>query len=197
MSREDTLRKEGVDYPLQYSWDSLAAQTVKKSACNAGDLGWEDPLEKGKSTHSSILAWRIPWTIVHGVTKSQTQLSDFHFPLSVRSIPFLSFIEPIFAWNVPWVSLIFLKRSLVFLILFFPLFLCIDHWGRLSYLSLLFFGTLHSGGYIFPFLLGLLLLFFSQLFVRPPKTTILPFCISFSWGWFWPLTPYNVTNLRP
>ena len=38
-------------------------------------LGWEDPLEKGKSTHSSILAWRIPWTI-HGVTKSQTQLSD-------------------------------------------------------------------------------------------------------------------------
>ena len=27
-------------------------------------LGWEDPLEKGKSTHSSILAWRIPWTVV-------------------------------------------------------------------------------------------------------------------------------------
>ena len=35
-------------------------------------LGWEDPLEKGKATHSSILAWRIPWTIIHGVTKSQT-----------------------------------------------------------------------------------------------------------------------------
>ena len=43
-------------------------------------LSWEDPLEKGKATHSSILAWRIPWTvIVHGVTKSQTWLSDFHF----------------------------------------------------------------------------------------------------------------------
>ena len=41
-------------------------------------LGWEDPLEKGKATHSSILAWRVPWT-VHGVTKSQTRLSDFHF----------------------------------------------------------------------------------------------------------------------
>ena len=26
-------------------------------------LGWEDPLEKGKTTHSSILAWRIPWTV--------------------------------------------------------------------------------------------------------------------------------------
>ena len=37
-------------------------------------LGWEDPLEKGMATHSSILAWRIPWTeiTVHGVTKSWT-----------------------------------------------------------------------------------------------------------------------------
>ena len=36
----------------------------KESACNVGDwvrsLGWEDPLEKGKATHSSVLAWRIP-----------------------------------------------------------------------------------------------------------------------------------------
>ena len=45
-------------------------------------LGWKDPLEKGKSTHSSILAWRIPWT-VHGVTKSRTQLSDFYFHAGV------------------------------------------------------------------------------------------------------------------
>ena len=46
-------------------------------------LGWEDPLEKGTATHSSILIWRIPWTvcIVHGVAKSQTWLSDFHFLL--------------------------------------------------------------------------------------------------------------------
>jgi len=38
-------------------------------------LGWEDPLEKEMATHSSILAWRIPWaekTIVHGVSKSWT-----------------------------------------------------------------------------------------------------------------------------
>ena len=44
-------------------------------------LGREDPLEEGMATHSNILAWRIPWTeepgrLVHGVTKSQTQLSD-------------------------------------------------------------------------------------------------------------------------
>ena len=42
-------------------------------------LGWEDPLEKGKATHSSILAWRISWTIIHGVAESQTGLKDFHF----------------------------------------------------------------------------------------------------------------------
>ena len=37
-------------------------------------LGWEDPLEKGKATHSSILAWKIPWAvcIVHGVAESDT-----------------------------------------------------------------------------------------------------------------------------
>ena len=91
---------------------------------------------------------------------------------------------PIFAWNVPLVSLIFLKRSLVFPILFL-LFLCTDHQGRLSYLSFLLFGTLYSDEYIFPFLLCLSFLFLSQLFVRPPRTTILRFCISFSWGWFW------------
>ena len=55
---------EGTGYPLQYSWASLVAQLVKKSACNAGDLGSVPELgrslEKGKSIHSSTLAWRIP-----------------------------------------------------------------------------------------------------------------------------------------
>ena len=69
---------------------------------------------------------------------------------SVRSIPLLSFIEHIFAWNVPLISPVFLKRSLVFPILLFSSILCIDRWERLSYLSLLFFGALHSNGYIFP-----------------------------------------------
>ena len=47
-------------------------------------LGWDDPLEKGKATHSSILAWWIPWTIkVYGVAKSRTWLSDFHFQVTV------------------------------------------------------------------------------------------------------------------
>ena len=49
--------------------------------------------------------------------------------------------------------------------------------------------TLNSNGYNFPFLLCFSLLFFSQLFVRLPQITILPFCISFSWGWSWSLPP--------
>ena len=108
------------------------------------------------------------------------------FPASGRSIPFLSFTVPIFAWNIPLVSLIFLKRSLVFPIYCFPLFLCTDHWGRLSYLLLLFFGTLHSYGYTFPFLPCLSLSYFSckdslqerRLLVRPPQTTIANFLMS-------------------
>ena len=39
-------------------------------------LGWDDPLVEGMAIHSSILAWRIPWATVHGVTKSQIQLSN-------------------------------------------------------------------------------------------------------------------------
>ena len=47
--------------------DSLIAQLVKNlpaiQETLVGFLGWEDPLEKGKATHSSTLAWRIPWTV--------------------------------------------------------------------------------------------------------------------------------------
>ena len=104
---------------------------------------------------------------------------------SVRSIPFLSFIKPIFAWNVTLVSnfleeISSLSHSVVFLY-FFALIT--------EDLFLLFFGTLHSDGYIFPFLLCFSLLFSSQLFVRPPQMAILLFCISFPWGWSWSLSP--------
>ena len=57
---------EGIGYPLQYSWASLAAQLVKNPPAMqetwVQSLGWKDPLEQGKTTHSSILAWIIPWT---------------------------------------------------------------------------------------------------------------------------------------
>ena len=76
---------KGIGYSLQYSQASLMPQLVKNLPAMQEtwiqSLGWEDPLEKEKPTHSSILAWRIPWTtyIVHGVAKSQTRLSNFHF----------------------------------------------------------------------------------------------------------------------
>ena len=71
------LAREGIGFPLQYSWASLVIQLVKNPPAMretwVQSLAWEDPLEKGKATHSSILAWRIPWTVlVHGVTKSRT-----------------------------------------------------------------------------------------------------------------------------
>ena len=76
--------REGIGYWLQYSWSFLVAQLVKNPPARqetlVRSLGWEDPLEKGKATHSGILAWRIPWTVCdHGVAKSQTRLSYFHF----------------------------------------------------------------------------------------------------------------------
>ena len=53
--------------PLQYSWASLEAHLVKNLPIMwetwVQSLGWEDTLEKRKATHSSILAWRIPWTV--------------------------------------------------------------------------------------------------------------------------------------
>ena len=59
--------EEGIGYPLQYSLASLVAQLVKNLLAiwetRVLSLSWEDPLEKGKATHSNILAWRIPWTV--------------------------------------------------------------------------------------------------------------------------------------
>ena len=75
---------EEVAYPLQYSWAPLMAQTVKYPPAMqetwVQSLGRENPLKEGMATHSSILAGRSPmdrgaWrAVVHGVTKSWTQL---------------------------------------------------------------------------------------------------------------------------
>ena len=77
---------EGIGYPLQYSWTSLVSQMVKNRPAMwetwVPPLSWEDPLEKGKETHSNIVTWRIPmdrgawWATVHKVAKSQARLSD-------------------------------------------------------------------------------------------------------------------------
>ena len=62
--------EEGIGYPLQYSWASLVAQLVKNLPAMlemwVQSLDREDPLKKGIATHTSILAWRIPWTAEPG-----------------------------------------------------------------------------------------------------------------------------------
>ena len=65
---------EGISYPLLYSWGSLVAQMVKNLVAVwetwVQSLGWEDALEESMATHSSILAWRIPWTEESGGLQS-------------------------------------------------------------------------------------------------------------------------------
>ena len=62
-------------FTYDLTWATLIAQFVKNLPAMQETLvqflGREDPLDKGKPTHSSTQAWRIPW--------SWTQLSDFHF----------------------------------------------------------------------------------------------------------------------
>ena len=75
---------------------SLVAQRLKRlpgmQEIRVRSLGREDPLEKEMATHSSTLAWRIPWKVEPGrlqsmgVTKSQTRLSDFTFTFTDRIV---------------------------------------------------------------------------------------------------------------
>ena len=62
------------EYPLQYYWAFLVAQTVKNPSAMwetwVQFLGWEDTLEKRLATHSSILAWKIPWMVEPGRLQS-------------------------------------------------------------------------------------------------------------------------------
>ena len=72
---------------MDFVTHQLVAQLVKNLPAmwetGVRSLGWEHPLEKRKASHSSILAWRIPWTVVHGVAKSRTWLSNLQgFPES-------------------------------------------------------------------------------------------------------------------
>ena len=64
---KESDRTEQLHFYIQSVWASLVAQLVKNPPAMpetwVQSLGWEDPLEKAKATHSSILAWRIPWTV--------------------------------------------------------------------------------------------------------------------------------------
>ena len=114
---------------------------------------------------------------------------------SVRSIPFLSFIEPIFAWNVPLVCLIFLMRSLSlsFSIVFLYFFALITEEGFLISPRYSLELCIQMGiSFLFSFCFSRL--FFSQLFVKPPQIAILPFLHFFFLGMV--LLPVSCTMSR-
>ena len=80
---------EGIGYPLQYSWASLVAQPIKNAPAMqeiwVWSRGWENPLEKGKATHFSILAYRIPRTIhCMGLQRVRHDWSTFTFIIRKR-----------------------------------------------------------------------------------------------------------------
>ena len=75
-------KEHRIFFPQQSREASLIAQLVKTlpamQETSVPFLGWEDPLEKGKATHSRILAWRIPWT-VQSVGSDTTERLSLHF----------------------------------------------------------------------------------------------------------------------
>ena len=84
------IHRLGFFLSLSVPWRaSLVAQLVKNPPAMqetwVWSLGWEDPLKKGKATHSSILAWRIPWTVLS--MGSQRIRHDWELSLSLSSVP--------------------------------------------------------------------------------------------------------------
>ena len=66
-------------------------------------LGWEDLLEEGMATHSSILAWKIPWTEEAGGLQSMGLLSDFTFTFHFHALEKeMATHSSILAWKIPW-----------------------------------------------------------------------------------------------
>ena len=91
---------EVIGYSLHYSWASLVAQLVKNPRAMwktwVRSLGWKDPVEKGKATHSNILAWIIPWLY-----------SPWGCKVSDTSEWFLHYILVIDFFNLIWETRLF------------------------------------------------------------------------------------------
>ena len=100
---------------LKYIGASLVSQLVKNLPAMQDtrfqSLGWEDPLEEGMATHSSILAWRIPmdrgawWATVLGVAKSRIWLSAFHLHLHLNILILPKYLGGICLPEDIWTSL--------------------------------------------------------------------------------------------
>ena len=148
--------------------------------------------------------WMITPSWLSGAWRSilySSSVYSYHFFLLssayVRSIPFLSFIVPIFARNFPLVSLVFLKRLLAFPILLFSSISL--HWSlRKAFLFLL--AILWNSAFKWVSLSFSPLPFTSLLFTaicKASSDSYFAFLHFFFLGWSWSLPPYNVMNLRP
>ena len=90
-------------YLYSQSYGFLGGSDGKESSCNAGDLGWDDPLEEDMATHSSILAWRIPTdrgacqAIVHGGHK---ELDMTEWLTSVKAMVFPIVLYGCKSWTI-------------------------------------------------------------------------------------------------
>ena len=113
---------------------------------------------------------------------------------SLMSLTFLSFIVPIFEWSIPMISPIFLKRSILFTIYYFPLILEFSLTKTFLYLLVILCKSAFHWVYLSLSFCCSLLLFF-QLFWRPAQETTLPSHICFCWGWFW--LPLPVQFYKP
>ena len=118
--------------PFWFSSKSLVAQMVKHlptmRETRVQSLGWEDPLEKVMATHSSTLAWKIPWMEEYGRLRSMgsqrvgqdwaTSHSLFWLPFSLR--PFLGsfFIKPL-VWGLSHFSIHFATEVIILTVLLF------------------------------------------------------------------------------
>ena len=98
----------------------------------------------------TTLSW-LSWSLRIFLYSTSVYSCHLFLISSVRSLPFLSFIMPILAWNVPLMPPVFLKRSLIFPILLFPLLLFIFHWRRPSSLLSIFWNSAFSWVYLSPY----------------------------------------------
>ena len=93
---------------LHSIWASLMAQLVKNLPAMwetwVQSLGWEDPLEKGKATHSNILAWRIPWTIQSKRVRHDWAIFTCFFKFHLHLKGLSEMLLPLSLLSCPWFS---------------------------------------------------------------------------------------------
>ena len=110
---------EGIGYPLQYCWASLVAHLIENPFFTSFDpwvqsLGWDHSLEKEKATHSSILAWRIPWTEEPGSLQSIGSQRVRHDRATFTHMFYCQWNHSISSHGLQWCSLVLSQPNIFF-----------------------------------------------------------------------------------